>query len=51
MGALDRKVKALTVPTGQLGDIFAGYIWRREMGLPIADLVVATTRNDILHRC
>jgi threonine synthase len=49
MGALDRKV-SFTVPTGNFGDIFAGYI-AREMGLPIADLVVATNQNDILHRC
>ncbi len=49
MGACDRKV-SFTVPTGNFGDIFAGYI-AREMGLPIADLVVATNQNDILHRC
>ncbi|MGR3509526.1 MAG: threonine synthase [Sulfitobacter sp.] len=49
MGACDRKV-SFTVPTGNFGDIFAGYI-AREMGLPIADLVIATNQNDILHRC
>ena len=49
MGALDRKV-SFTVPTGNFGDIFAGYI-AREMGLPIADLVIATNQNDILDRC
>lgn len=49
MGALDRKV-SFTVPTGNFGDVFAGYI-AREMGLPIADLVIATNQNDILHRC
>ena len=49
MGACDRKV-SFTVPTGNFGDIFAGYI-AREMGLPIADLVVAPNQNDILHRC
>ena len=37
------------MPTGNFGDIFAGYI-AKKMGLPIADLVVATNRNDILHR-
>ncbi len=37
------------MPTGNFGDIFAGYI-AKQMGLPIADLVVATNRNDILHR-
>ncbi len=49
LGAPDRKV-SFTVPTGNFGDIFAGYIARR-MGLPIERLVVATNRNDILHRC
>ena len=48
LGAPHRKV-SFTVPTGNFGDIFAGYI-ARKMGLPIADLVVATNRNDILHR-
>lgn len=37
------------VPTGNFGDIFAGYIAQR-MGLPVAKLVMATNRNDILHR-
>ena len=49
LGAPDRKV-SFTVPTGNFGDIFAGYIARR-MGLPIDKLVVATNQNDILHRC
>jgi threonine synthase len=49
LGAPDRKV-SFTVPTGNFGDIFAGYI-ARAMGLPIDRLVVATNRNDILHRC
>lgn len=40
---------AFSVPTGNFGDIFAGYL-AREMGLPIQQLVVATNRNDILHR-
>ena len=38
------------MPTGNFGDIFAGYIAKR-MGLPIDQLVVATNQNDILHRC
>ncbi len=38
-----------TVPTGNFGDIFAGYI-AKAMGLPIDKLVVATNQNDILHR-
>ncbi|MGH1459095.1 MAG: threonine synthase [Paracoccaceae bacterium] len=49
LGAPHRKV-SFTVPTGNFGDIFAGYIAKR-MGLPIEQLVVATNQNDILHRC
>ncbi|MGJ8586053.1 MAG: threonine synthase [Marinosulfonomonas sp.] len=48
VGAPHRPV-SFTVPTGNFGDIFAGYI-ARKMGLPIADLVIATNQNDILHR-
>lgn len=49
LGAPHRAV-SFTVPTGNFGDIFAGYI-ARKMGLPIEKLVVATNQNDILHRC
>jgi threonine synthase len=49
LGAPDRKI-SFTVPTGNFGDIFAGYI-AKSMGLPIEKLVVATNQNDILHRC
>ncbi len=49
LGAPDRKV-SFTVPTGNFGDIFAGYLAKR-MGLPIDRLVIATNQNDILHRC
>ncbi|WP_282096299.1 threonine synthase [Epibacterium ulvae] len=49
LGAPDRKI-SFTVPTGNFGDIFAGYI-AKQMGLPIDQLVVATNQNDILHRC
>lgn len=49
LGAPQRKV-SFTVPTGNFGDIFAGYIAKR-MGLPIDRLVIATNQNDILHRC
>jgi len=48
LGAPHRKV-AFTVPTGNFGDVFAGYAARR-MGLPIDRLVVATNINDILAR-
>ena len=37
------------MPTGNFGDIFAGYL-AKKMGLPIKQLVVATNCNDILHR-
>lgn len=48
LGAPARSV-AFSVPTGNFGDIFAGYL-ARNMGLPVSQLVVATNRNDILHR-
>jgi threonine synthase len=48
LGAPHREV-SFTVPTGNFGDIFAGYIAKR-MGLPIDRLVIATNQNDILHR-
>ena len=49
LGAPGRRV-SFTVPTGNFGDIFAGYI-AKAMGLPIDRLVIATNQNDILHRC
>ena len=48
LGAPHRKV-AFTVPTGNFGDVFAGYVAQR-MGLPVDRLVVATNVNDILVR-
>ena len=48
LGGPDRAVN-FSVPTGNFGDIFAGYLARR-MGLPIDQLVIATNRNDVLHR-
>ncbi|HEV7340284.1 MAG TPA: threonine synthase [Sphingopyxis sp.] len=48
LGGPDRSV-AFSVPTGNFGDVFAGYV-AAQMGLPIARLVVATNVNDILHR-
>ncbi len=38
-----------SVPTGNFGDIYAGYV-AKKMGLPINKLIVATNRNDILQR-
>jgi threonine synthase len=49
LGAPHRPV-SFCIPTGNFGDAFAGRIARR-MGLPIERLVIATNRNDILHRC
>ncbi len=40
---------SFTVPTGNFGDIFAGYV-AKQMGLPIERLVIATNDNDILVR-
>lgn len=48
LGAPHRPV-SFTVPTGNFGDIFAGYVAKR-MGLPVERLVVATNVNDILKR-
>lgn len=48
LGAPHRKV-SFTVPTGNFGDIFAGYA-AMKMGLPVDKLVVATNVNDILAR-
>jgi threonine synthase len=48
LGAPHRKV-AFAVPTGNFGDVFAGYVAAR-MGLPVQRLVVATNVNDILAR-
>ena len=48
LGAPDKAV-SFSVPTGNFGDIFAGYVARR-MGLPIKQLIVASNENDILPR-
>jgi threonine synthase len=48
LGAPHRKV-AFTVPTGNFGDIFAGFV-AKNMGLPVDRLVIATNVNDILVR-
>lgn len=48
LGAPHRPV-SFTVPTGNFGDVFAGYCAKR-MGLPIEKLVIATNANDILRR-
>ena len=48
LGSPQRKV-AFTVPTGNFGDVFAGYVAQR-MGLPVERLTIATNANDILVR-
>ncbi|WP_073052700.1 threonine synthase [Kaistia soli] len=48
LGAPHRAV-SFTVPTGNFGDVFAGYVAKR-IGLPIERLVIATNSNDILAR-
>jgi threonine synthase len=48
LGAPHRAV-SFAVPTGNFGDIFAGYV-ARQMGLPIDKLVIASNDNDILPR-
>ena len=50
MEATGAKDVSFTVPTGNFGDVFAGYVAYR-MGLPMRRLVVATNENDILARC
>lgn len=48
LGAPHRAI-TFVVPTGNFGDIFAGYV-AKQMGLPIEKLVIATNSNDILRR-
>jgi threonine synthase len=48
LGAPARKT-AFSVPTGNFGDIFAGYL-ASKMGLPVERLIIATNSNDVLHR-
>jgi threonine synthase len=45
---LNKKIN-FSVPTGNFGDVYAGYL-SKKMGLPINKLIVATNQNDILHR-
>ncbi len=46
---LGKEKISFSVPTGNFGDIFAGYL-AKKMGLPVNKLIVATNENDILHR-
>ena len=45
----NKKPINFSVPTGNFGDVYAGYL-AKKMGLPINKLIVATNQNDILHR-
>ena len=46
---LKKEKISFSVPTGNFGDIYAGYV-AKKMGLPINKLIVATNKNDILQR-
>src|SRR5262249_29903768 len=48
LGAPERPV-AFTVPTGNFGNVYAGYA-ARQMGLPVSHFVIAANSNDILPR-
>ena len=48
LGAPDKRV-AFSVPTGNFGNVFAGYI-AAQMGLPVSRLIIASNQNDILPR-
>ena len=48
LGAPDREI-AYVVPTGNFGNVYAGYV-AKQIGLPVGKLVVAANRNDILQR-
>jgi threonine synthase len=49
LGSPARNIR-FSVPTGNFGDIYAGYI-AHQMGLPVSQLIIASNRNDILTRC
>jgi threonine synthase len=46
---IDKQNISFSVPTGNFGDIYAGYM-AKKMGLPIDRLIIATNENDILQR-
>lgn len=49
LGVGDKAPISFAVPTGNFGDIYAGYL-AKKMGLNIKKLIIATNANDILHR-
>ena len=46
---IGKKNISFSVPTGNFGDVYAGYV-AKQMGLPVNKFIVATNQNDILHR-
>jgi threonine synthase len=44
-----KKAVSFSVPTGNFGDIFAGYL-AKNMGLPVDQLIIATNENDVMHK-
>ena len=44
------KRMVISVPTGNFGDIYAGYI-AKQMGLPIEKLIIASNHNNLLEKC
>ena len=49
LGATDTRPVSFAVPTGNFGNILSGWV-ARHMGLPVAQLVIGSNRNDILTR-
>ena len=47
--SLQKEKISFSVPTGNFGDIYAGYV-AKKMGLPINKLIIATNQNDIIQR-
>ena len=47
-GGSDNQQVSFAVPTGNFGNIYAGYVARR-MGLPVRRLILAANENDVLH--
>ncbi|HTN81950.1 MAG TPA: threonine synthase [Acidimicrobiales bacterium] len=49
LGATDTRPVSFVVPSGNFGNVFSGWV-AQQMGLPIAQLVIGSNRNDILTR-
>lgn len=46
----EKKNIVVSVPTGNFGDIYAGYV-AKKMGLPIEKLIIASNHNNLLEKC